>query len=264
MKNILYMCSYVPYTLLEQAGFNMVNIADIQQPIKGNMKLSGNLCSLVNYCTGINYKDYDGIIFTNCCNSMQRLYDYVRYSYQDIFTHMMEVPNNDGSVIIEDLLQKLSLHFGIEIPYEIDIKDKQEPEKDNCLWIISSAMHRNYKEELTDLLADYNLRFHTCTSEDRGDQMLMGNIDNVSCPRMMNFYDWFSERIDSAVGLIYIMTKRCDHNMFLYPELYRICKKTGCHLLCVEEEYPLGISEGSKIRYEAFIEYLKIKNGEKL
>ncbi|QUI21866.1 2-hydroxyacyl-CoA dehydratase [Vallitalea pronyensis] len=263
-KKILYMCSFVPYGTLEGAGFDMINIADIQQPVTGNLKLSGNLCSFVNYCQHMDVLAYDGIIFTNCCNSMQRLYDYVTYYYPNIFTYMMEIPRHHPSIQVDDLMVKLAQHFGIKIGCDNRIEPKNQPYTKEHIWVISSAMHKNYKEDLIKLFHENSLIFDTCTSENRGDQLRSNKRSDVSCPRMMNYYQWFEKRIPLVKGLIFMMVGRCDHSMFLYPELKRICSKYACNVLYVEEEFTLRISERSKIRYEAFKECLTIKNGEKL
>jgi len=267
-KKLLYMCSFVPYKTLEAAGFQMISAYDIELGLKhsiNNTKLSGNLCSFIKYCERIDYSEYDGVIFTNCCNSAQRLYDYVKFSYLNIFTYILDIPGNNQLLKVDnqpekvmtiDLINKLNCYFNVTISYNNIFKPEAQLVTQNHIWVISSAIHKKYMWELSSIFSNYNLKFDVCSSECRGDRLLSDEDSEISCLRMKNFYNWFEKKLNFVKGIIYIIAQRCDHAMFSYPEIKKICDKHRYKILLVEEEFTSKISERSKIRYEAFKECL--------
>lgn len=259
-KKLLYFCSFVPYNHLSLAGFEMISIFDIIPGGLNNYQLSGNLCSFIKNCESINFLEYDGIIFTNCCNSTQRLYEYVTYNYPSTFTYMIDLPHfiEDITYFYYFFFQTLRKHFHIpfyEIDYDVhDIFAKNEKES---ILVISSSIHKSYTKELSQIFKDYQIKFETCWNSPRGDLILKG-IKEVSCPRMINYITYLNESVNQTKAVVFIIMQKCDQIMFTYPLIHKLCENNQRKILLIEEEYTEEVSERSKIRYEAFKECLEL------
>lgn len=261
-KRLLYFCSYVPVDVLEKAGFEMVNIHELTAHPKGRSGLSASSCSFIRYFCDIPYETYDGIIFVNCCNSSQRMYDYVRYHYPNVFACMLELPTaKDDIWNYEELIHTLNEHFGCYIRLG---KEKNSPpetyqwvseEKENLL-ILSSAVQQEYVKELKDLFDEYSCLLITCSSEKRGMKYLKG--EEVSCPRRLNYFSYIEKKIKNVSGVIVILQKNCDPILFASSVISKMCQEKKISFLLVEEEYAIKISSRSRLRYEAFLEELEV------
>ena len=51
------------------------------------------ICRYMQHCAHIDFTLYDGVIFTHCCSSAERLFDVVQYRNPGLFLHMMELPS---------------------------------------------------------------------------------------------------------------------------------------------------------------------------
>lgn len=281
-KRLLYLCSFVPYLGLSALGFDMISIHDAEQKNNNYSKkhsisnkptdignnhteeikparISGNPCCFIKYCERINYSEYDGVIFTNCCNSTQRLYDYVKYKYQNIFTYLLEIPRLEGQPWnIYNLMREINLYFHTSITLiRQHIKDDIHEMYDNEILIISTALNKKYVQELQNIFSEHKLMLETCPEKPRGDLTIQGAAD-ISCPRMMNYYSYIQDKIKRAKAVIYITIQKCDYTMFAYPAIKQFCELNNKKCLLVEEEYTRTLSENSKIRYDAFKECLEI------
>ena len=256
-EKILYSCSFVPYMTLQAAGFDLVNLYDIDHGPCGGQKLCGNLCSYVRSCSQVDFSQFSGVILTNCCNSVQRLYDYILFHYPDIFVYLLEIPRNrEGCNGFLDLFDAIKIHFGREIRMPAAIAPVEKKPVGTYIQVVSSALSRKYVHELENFFYDFCLKIDTCASDCRGDRLLQNRKAAVSCPRRADFCDWLETAVQTALGVIYIVSQRCDHIMFPLPEIRAMCRRQGRRLLYWEEEYTDRISETSKIRYEAFRECL--------
>lgn len=262
MKKLLYYCSYVPADMLKNAGFEMKSIHELLLDARGNANLPGSPCSFLRFCGDIPYEKYDGIIFANCCNSSQRMYDFVKYHHPDMFTYIMEVPRaSNEKWDCQDLLRALKDYFGCCV--EVEQKNSNQPcmqynmpDNETNLLILSSALHQEYLVELEKIFSRFSCHFVTCYSEKRGFRYLMG--EEVSCPRMLDYFSYISKLISRVCGVIFISLKNCDPILFAYPGIHRICQENKINCLVVEEEYKTVISSRSRIRYEAFLEGLEM------
>ena len=267
MIKLLYFCSFVPYLTLQNMGFDIVSGYDACMETNGNSRLSGNLCSFIKYCEKIDFTQYDGIIFTNCCNSTQRLYDYVKYHYPKLYMFLLEVPRNKNERInYYSMFSSLEKQFNLSENTE-NKEEKTAPvpgivlhqlkiQRDGIL-IIASSLHKEYVGNLTKIFSGYNLKLESCQSVPRGDFVLNKTME-ISCPRMMGFFKYIRNKIDQVSAVIYIITQRCDYIMFTYPQIKKICEDRNMKCLVLEEEYVGHISERGKIRYEAFKESLEL------
>jgi len=192
---------------------------------------------------------------------VQRLYDYVKYKYQNIFTFLLEIPRLERKTWnINNLMREITHHFQIPIApiQEYPTIDIQEMHTNEIL-VISSALNKKYVEELYNIFSEYPLMIETCWATPRGDLTLQG-VDEISCPRMMNYYSYIHNKIRRAKAVIYITIQKCDYIMFSYPRIKQICELYNRRCLLVEEEYTGTISENSRIRYDAFKECLEISS----
>ncbi len=263
-KRLLYFCSFIPFINLSLAGFEMISVFDITTEGINKYRLSGNLCSFIKSCESINYGEYDGVIFTNCCNSTQRLYDYVTYYYPNTFTYILDLPHVvDITYNFKTFFQALSKHFDIPIQDKEDLLQDNltNKEKDKVL-VISSSIHKNYMNELQQLFTNYHLKIETCWSIPRGDLLLQGE-KIVSCPRMMNYSNYLEDITNHAKAVIFIVMQKCDQIMFTYPLIHDLCEQKQRKVLLIEEDYNQVVSERSKIRYEAFKECLALDRLER-
>lgn len=256
-EKILYGCSFVPHMTLEAAGFEMISFYDIDHGLRGGQKLCGNLCSFVRICSQVDFSQFSGIILTNCCNSIQRLYDYILCHHPDIFAYLLEIPRNENRCDrYQDLFDAMQIHFGREVRMPAAIVSTEKKPAGTYIQVVSSALSRKYVQEMEKLFHKFCLQIDTCASDCRGDRLLLNWQAAVSCPRRADFCDWFETAVQTALGVIYIVSQRCDHIMFPLPEIRAMCRRQGRRFLCLEEEYTDRISETSKIRYEAFLECL--------
>jgi len=235
----------------------MVSAYDVSASYAYKSCLGGNLCSFVKFCEKINFAEYDGAVFTNCCNSMQRLYDYVTYKYPRMFFFLLEMSRVKNTLLhYPDLIHLLQRDFFISTKYTAEILIETTPLEYDIL-VLASSLHNEYANKLKYLFDRYRLNVETCHNMPRGDLTLAGA--EVSCPRMMNYFEYCECKIADAKAVICIATQKCDHILFAYPHIKELCKKHEKKCLLMEEEYVNKISENSKIRYEAFKEGLTLK-----
>lgn len=267
MKKLLYYCSYVPADMLKKAGFEMKSIHELSLSARGNANLPGSPCSFIRFCCDIPYEEYDGVIFANCCNSSQRMYDFVKYHHPDIFAYIMEVPRvSNEKWNCQDLFWALNDYFGCSVEDEqknnkLPYEQRRLIDDSTDLLILSSALHQDYLKELKKIFTRFSCHFITCNSEKRGIMHLQG--EEVSCPRMLDYFSYISKQITQVCGVILISLKNCDPILFAYPGIHRICQENKIHCLMIEEEYQTVISSRSRIRYEAFLEGVEMGQKKK-
>lgn len=257
---IIYTCSYIPNNELSKYGYEMVSMYEVEGLEKTRGSISGNICSFLKKVYAYDYSCYDGIILTNCCNNAQRIYDYLKYHYPMKFIYMLDLPREQISVIdFEPLLNALNEHFHRKDQFStissVPIDTKSE-EAD--ILMISSSLHKEYINQLQRLFHTYRIKVETCYGVNRGDRILNGEF--VSCPRMFDYRRYIEQEIEKVKAVVFITIANCDPCIFSQPFVQSICKERGKKFLFVEEEYSNYISERSNIRYEAFIESLRIRN----
>ena len=97
MTKIAYLCSYVPSELLNKLDFELVPLHKEDIVVKKiTTEFPIIMCGYVRQCKRVlDSLDIDGVIFTNCCNAMQRLYDAFRLERPNVFSYMLELPRNN-------------------------------------------------------------------------------------------------------------------------------------------------------------------------
>jgi len=101
---IAYVCKYTPVEVLEALGEETVRIAPAETDYNlAEALMHANMCS---YAKGVlevmESGIYDGLVLTDCCDSIRRLYDILKKRYPDKFIYMLDVPRkvNDFSAHI--------------------------------------------------------------------------------------------------------------------------------------------------------------------
>ncbi len=279
-----YMCSYVPHQLISDLGFLVVNLNDYNEEIeKSATKLPVNLCSYALHCAEIlDQIKIDGLIITNCCNSMQRLYDYIKLTKPDMFCYMLELPrdNNKEECMffgshIQDLVDKLNEVFSLENSLPLHENDNQlNVDKNNEIYVLGNAISTLLREQIKNHFKEYNLEINHCGMRNNGDALwkkyicYTSNITQIDdyenpCARMNSFIDRFKDYIKTnhrLKGVVYFSTKNCDNYLFNYSAVQELCKANGIPVIELEVNYNEKCSGQLSTRIEAFIECLKYNN----
>lgn len=128
-KKIGSLCSYVPEELIMAAGFDSIRIQGrVEKVGDAHSYLSPNFCPYLNNLldSGLNGKlsDIEGIVFTNSCDGMRRLYDVWDHYLEIPFLHMLEVPKRrDENAISYFSEQLLALKRRLEEAFNVRISD---------------------------------------------------------------------------------------------------------------------------------------------
>ncbi|MDY6911892.1 MAG: 2-hydroxyacyl-CoA dehydratase family protein [Chloroflexota bacterium] len=121
-------CSHVPEEIIHAAGILPLRIraTGCTEALWGDVYMSNFSCSFARSCLEFaldgKYDILDGLVATNSCAQMHRLYDNWRFNRKIPFIHFLSVPNKSGDSAIAwykdeltALRQRLEEHFGIEI-----------------------------------------------------------------------------------------------------------------------------------------------------
>lgn len=247
-------------------GFVMVAPGDAEACMAGiRNSPSRAICRYMQHCAHIDFTLYDGVIFTHCCSSAERLFDVVQYRNPGLFLHMMELPSRmdkEGKKQLAGecrrLFQALECRFGTR---------KSPPPRllemdgmDGTVWVFGNSLHPLWKEAVQKVFLDEKLVFSDCRSSRHGDHFLdTGDLDG-NCPHMLDFLPWFSRKLerdgDSIRAVIGVSSPKCDFSLFAMPQIKQICQEQRRPVLLLEEEFGPSLSEQNRIRLEAFWEIL--------
>lgn len=131
MPKIGYFCTYTPVEIIRAAGFHPVRIkGDGSENSSSDELLCNNICSYIKTIADKKLSgnlDYlEGIVFTNSCDGMRRLYDaWVRLDNGKKFSYILDIPkNNDEASInyfaglIKTFKEKLEKYYKLRVSYE--------------------------------------------------------------------------------------------------------------------------------------------------
>ncbi|MBC8551552.1 MAG: 2-hydroxyacyl-CoA dehydratase [Candidatus Brocadiales bacterium] len=132
MPKIGYFCTYTPVEIIRAAGYHPVRIKGIndENGAAGESLLCSNICSYIKTLTDKKVSgDLDhleGLVFTNSCDGMRRLYDaWIRIDKGEKFNYFLDIPKNsdDASVQyfadeIQTFKERLENHFKLKIQNE--------------------------------------------------------------------------------------------------------------------------------------------------
>jgi CoA-substrate-specific enzyme activase, putative len=132
MPKIGYFCTYTPVEIIRAAGYHPVRIKGIndENGASGESLLCSNICSYIKTLTDKKVSgDLDhleGLVFTNSCDGMRRLYDaWIRIDKGEKFNYFLDIPKNsdDASVQyfadeIQTFKERFENHFKLKIQNE--------------------------------------------------------------------------------------------------------------------------------------------------
>ncbi|MEF2965917.1 2-hydroxyacyl-CoA dehydratase family protein [Paenibacillus sp. M1] len=282
---IAYTCSYFPDELVQSFGFEVLPLHELSLDDRGLVtKLPVNLCGFLRYCDKIlDQLDIDGLVLANCCNASQRLYDIVRMQRPDLFCKIFEVPRDRTPSAyelyfsqIEELLFSMTQHFAI--PYkkegmELAVRPESATPaltlEDQTIYVFGSGISPELKEIVSEKLKPYPVAMNYCANRKNGNLLFAnrfaqnpdGSFADEPCALSAHFLEWFklfiSKNRNKLAGVIYLSSRNCDHYLFSYPSVKRICREQKVPIIGIEEEYR-NFSYGQiSTRLEAFMECLE-------
>lgn len=282
-----YVCKYTPIEIFQAFDEAIERITPHQTLFDhADAMMHPNMCF---YAKGVLEEmltdTYDGIILTNCCDSIKRLYDVLHQALPEKFIYLLDVPRKVNELsctfyknqLLEMIhhyehfsgktfsLAKLEKVLGQTTPptspcssgIQIGIMGARCPES------IISGIRATGSPILFDI---------TCTSLKRdfspmSSKHLMTNyatqlLGLFPCQRMADTSrrtHFLLEQLPLLDGLIYHTVKFCDHYSYEYAELK---KALNIPILKLETDYSDQCVGQVKTRIEAFIESLKAQKEE--
>ncbi|MEK6765709.1 MAG: 2-hydroxyacyl-CoA dehydratase, partial [Planctomycetota bacterium] len=131
MPKIGYFCTYTPVEIIRAAGYHPIRIKGSNNENGGAEELlCNNICSYIKTLTDEklsgNLDHLEGIVFTNSCDGMRRLYDaWIRIDNGKKFNYFLDIPKNsdEASVqyfadVIQTFKEELENHFQLKIQNE--------------------------------------------------------------------------------------------------------------------------------------------------
>ncbi len=282
MPVIGYMCSYVPFERIKAMGLQVVSLGNLTvEPGDRSRELPVNMCGFVRYCQSVvDDLELDGLVLTNCCNGMQRLYDYIKVKRPELFCWMLELPrgieweeNNYFKQNADRMLREICEHFSIDesveqLKYLQNEKVKSIEIEADTIYILGSAVSPKMREFLEEQLRPHKVRMNLCHTRSTGDDIL-ANLATSStnvlkeaytapCARKQYFIEWYEkfalENKPQLAGLIYISSQNCDSFLFRYTSIQKICREYGIPVINLEEDYGSKSFGQISTRIEAFKE----------
>ena len=269
-EKLLYFCSYVPVEHLKARGFVMVGPGDTDALLAAGMPYSSSraVCRYMQHCARMDFSRYDGVIFTHCCSSAERVFDFIQFRYPGLFLHMLELPGRMDDTGRKQLAGEYRRLFR-----ELERRFGKREKTSSCfrktrgtgraVWLLGNSLHPRWKNAVQTIFLDEPLDFSDCSSSRHGDRFLDSDDMDESCPHMLDFLPWFSKRLeekrDDIRAVIGVFVPKCDFSLFTMPQIRRICHEQNCPVLLLEEEFGPSLSEQNRIRLEAFREMLERK-----
>ncbi|WP_251861673.1 acyl-CoA dehydratase activase [Clostridium sp. Marseille-Q2269] len=285
---ILYACKYTPISILEAFDEVPIKINPLASTFhRADALMHPNMCS---YCKSLLESlidcNNDQLVLMNCCESIKRLYDVLKWNSNMKYVHMIDLPhkNNCCSRI---LLQKSFMKFissyesftgkkfNVE-KFKLSIQKHSASEKNNNIVqnkiaILGARCYESLEESIYESTGSYPLNL-TCT----GENFISDEIPD-SCGNMDDLILWYAGAILSQTpcmrmsdishrkklilsnnisGIIYHTVKFCDYYSFEYAS---IKDKTNIPILKIETDYTNQSKGQLSTRIEAFIERFKNK-----
>lgn len=106
LPKIGYFCSYIPVEIIRAAGFHPVRISGKEGDGCGSDEhLCGNICpyikSIVEQKLSGELDNLKGVVFTNSCDGMRRLYDtWIKLDKDKNFNYILDLPKNINELSI--------------------------------------------------------------------------------------------------------------------------------------------------------------------
>ncbi len=285
-----YICKYAPVEVLEAFGETVELIEPhVTNFTQADTLMHANMCSFTKaVLEDFENRDYDGLIFTSCCDSARRLYDTLKRRHPDKFFFCVDLPRkiNDFAVTLfkKQLAALISAYaaFSGKTFSEKNLSEicgrkyeasrlMRPPKADQGLRVALAGARPG--ADIKNLIENHNAEIVidlTCTGIHRAyqtdpDQVLDSYahslLNQLPCMRMAQasnrdrILEGYEERID---GIIYHTVKFCD----IYSYEYARLKETkNLPILKVETDSTSQCAGQILTRLEAFLESLRAQKG---
>ena len=285
-----YICKYTPVEIFEAMDTEIVRIEPSAVSFtQADALMHSNICSFAKgVLETFGETDYEGLVFTTCCDSMRRLYDVLKRRFPEKFFYMLDLPrkvNEFAASLYEKQIRDMAkayADFSGKTFHEEKLLEicrrkaessrlRQAPAKEPSLRIGLAGARPG--RELKNMLEDLNVEILfdlTCTGLARNfspdSTQPLGSysyalLNQIPCMRMMKasnrikFIDGFRDRLD---GIIYHTIKFCDIYSYEYEYLKN---EKDIPIVLVETDTTPQCQGQIRTRIEAFIESLKISRG---
>ncbi|MCP4266944.1 MAG: hypothetical protein GY777_15465 [Candidatus Brocadiaceae bacterium] len=132
MPKIGYFCTYTPVEIIRAAGYHPVRIKGINEEngAAGESLLCSNICSYIKTLTDKkvagNLEHLEGIVFTNSCDGMRRLYDaWIRIDNGKKFNYFLDIPKNSDEASVQYFANEIqTFKEGLENHFKLKIQNE--------------------------------------------------------------------------------------------------------------------------------------------
>ena len=288
---LAYFCKYVPEELMQAFGTEFVCLEPhVTNFTQADALMHPNMCSFSKaVLEDFEKQDYEGMIFTSCCDSSRRLYDILCQQFPDKFFFCLDLPRkiNDFAVtlytkqlqkLIEDYTAFSGKTFSEQKLLEIckkratsaNSQAANAPMNGIQIALVGARPGSEIRQLVTDHQAEITLDL-TCTGIQRSydldsDHILSAYahalLDQLPCMRMaaasnrQRILEAYEDRID---GIIYHTVKFCDIYAYEYTKLH---ETSSLPMLKIETDATAQCGGQILTRLEAFLESLRAQKGE--
>ena len=284
---MLYMCKYTPVELFRAMGAEMVvPNQEVEDLSPADVMIHNNVCSHARQFL-MEAKEADELIFTNCCDSMRRVYDAMKQQKDRPFISMMDLPHSDKDCAVkifareiirikDEYENKTGKHFDKKLfienwkrsAFEWRIKMKALAGREFIAVMGARGgerLHRAIWPKMPYPVMDFtclgtrNLPDPPENAEDMDENELLTVyagylLKQIPCMRMSNIGNRRTlEEIPGLKAVIYNTIRFCDYYEFEYASLRQRMKVP---ILKIETDFTTQTQGQLGTRLEAFAEQL--------
>ncbi|WMJ80560.1 acyl-CoA dehydratase activase [Clostridium sp. MB40-C1] len=275
-----YVCKYTPIEILESFGEEVMKIDPyITNFHNSDTLMHPNMCfyckSVLEFCLKKQIKE---LILVNCCDSIKRLYDVLKFQGEFNFLHIIDIPQKNSCCSIElfknEILKFINHyeHYSGKIFNEKEFK-KIVNNKNNHVYTENSTSLKlalmggrckNSLIEYIEKLINGKVYNFTCTSnyglynkiydnEDILTQYAKNILNYFPCLRMADIDKRYSILKENFSGIIYHTIKFCDFYSYEYSNFKN---NLDVPMIKIETDYSEQSEGQIRTRIEAFVESL--------
>ena len=288
-----WVCKYTPVEALKAMGAQPVRIdPSVTNFDEADAKMHPNVCS---YAKGVletfASKDFEGIVLTNCCDSIRRLYDVLKAEYPNKFICLLDLPrklDESTAALYAERIRSMAEAYAVFSGRRFDEEKLRRiceetavshPEPDagegprvgivgaRCEADVPALLRKNGASVVFDMTCageDRRIRLPACGAcEDLMRVYARELMRQTPCMRMVDisrrsqFVESYKGRVDS---LICHTVKFCDYYSFDYERLRR---ETELPVLKIETDATTQGEGQMRTRVEAFVEALRTGSAAK-
>ncbi len=268
-----YVCKYTPIEIFEFMGEHCEKIEpELKATPAADSIFHPNMCAyskcVLEACLS---GKYEKLIFTNCCDSIRRVYDILKARFSEQFVYMMELPRkcNEKSIgfykeEIDKLIEDYEAFSGKVFDaaqfkgYARQFYLKKAVENNEEILLIGARTPEFIKEILKEQVVCFTDL--TCSSHERrlldSESYEKSLLHQFPCMRMEKYWDQVSDVIgqNHYKGVLYPTIKFCDYYSYGYSLLKGI---EDLKIFKFETDYLKQGTGQLYTRIEAFMEPIK-------